>query len=354
MKSIKEKQLLVNFAKALGQDVDPRIVAEVDSFNKIREDAIKSIKSDSAKNIDEAFNIEYPKPPTVDEVLSVITEEVKDELVQTNEETIPNTAEPATEQSLADQAAKFISEAPKTSFQQPTPALPQLDLNALARKIQNLETWLGKVSLEGPGSGEVRLRFLDDVDRNAIADDKYLRYESSTGKFTFDAGHKNNFHGSWQSNVTQRMSASNVASVVTYNAIDFQSKFRLESNSRIVSEEPGRYNLQYSIQLENSGAATESVNIWLVQNGVAVPRTNSKFDVLGKHAGANGAIIAAINYFYETTVANEYVELGWWATDPDTFLSTIPPVAAVPGLNPAIPETPTAIVTVSPVKVDSY
>lgn len=370
MKSIKELELLVNFTKSLGQTPDPEMVARIREHYELQKKIIDSVKANSAKDIKEAFSIST-------------TKENKNELVQENTESerTPETASTSYQpnltedierneeesdagdsdrrepsgQTLADLAAKFISEAPKVdSFQQPKPVLPQIEINALARKLQNLESWLAKVSAAGPGSGEVNLRYLDDVDRPNIADDLYLRYESNLGKFTFDKGHKNNFHISVQSNVTQYLNAGNVASFVTYNAVDFQSKFRLESNSRIVTEQPGRYNLQYSIQLENAGASTESVNIWLVQNGQTVARTNSKYDVLGKHAGANGAIIAAINYFYETSVANEYVELAWWATHNDVFLSTIPPLVQINGVQPEIPETPTAIVTVSPVKVDSY
>jgi hypothetical protein len=49
------------------------------------------------------------------------------------------------------------------------------------------------------------------------------------------------------------------------------------------------------------------------------------------------------------------VELAWWTNHwDDTFMSTIPELIAIPGVQPNIPETPTAIVTVTPVKVDSY
>ena len=368
MKSIKEKEILVNFAKSLGQEVDPALIAEVERYKTIKAQVAESVKQNAFLDLSNAIkeetkvpeDIDYPLPPSLDELMFVLNEtieETKNELVQAQatedtpvtEETPSNAPGPT----LAEQAAKFLSEAPKESFQQPDPLVVPDNMDAIRGKLKFLEQWVSKISMAGPGSGEVNLRYLDDVDRNAIADDKYLRYESNTRKFTFDSGHKNNFHFALQSNVVQRINDSNVASVITYNAVDFQHRFRLESNSRIIAEEPGRYNLQYSIQLENSGAQIESVYIWLLQNGISVPRTTSKYDVLGKHAGSNGAIIAAINYFYETTVANEYVELAWWPTHDDAFLSTIPPIAAVNGSNPEIPETPTVIVTVSPVKIDS-
>jgi hypothetical protein len=381
----------------MGQEVDADLIEEVEVYNIIKDSVQQSVKknifSDLAKAIKEDVSaptvapIEYPLPPSLDELLSVLNESIKEnenELVQEkteiertpenystslesgsrkitegNEEQSATTGDsgqqPST-QTLADLTAKFISESPKKdSFQQPRIQLPQLDVNTLAKKLQNLEGWLSKISMAGPGSGEVKLRFLDDVDRNSIADDQYLRYESNTGKFTFDAGHKNNFHGAFQSNVIQRLPAGNVSYPVSYNITDFSNGVFLQANSQITIQNPGRYNLQYSIQLENSGAQIASVNIWLRQNGQDVKKTNSKYDVLGKHAGANGAIIAAINYVFETTAANDYVELAWWTNHwDDTFMSTIPELIAIPGVQPNIPETPTAIVTVTPVKVDSY
>jgi hypothetical protein len=105
MKSIKEKQFLVNLAKALGQNADPNLVKEINSFNGIKKDAHESIKRSALKDLTEAFKtaklenevqqiIEYPLPPTLDDVLTLIEEEKsKDELVQTQSEETPVTEE---------------------------------------------------------------------------------------------------------------------------------------------------------------------------------------------------------------------------------------------------------------------
>ena len=39
--------------------------------------------------------------------------------------------------------------------------------------------------MAGPGGGEVNLRYLDDVDRSSIANDRYLKYDQGTNKFVF-------------------------------------------------------------------------------------------------------------------------------------------------------------------------
>ena len=57
------------------------------------------------------------------------------------------------------------------------------EFNQFRTIIQNQIT-NQKVSYAGGGSGEVRLEFLDDVDRDSVkVNNKYLKYNSSTGKF---------------------------------------------------------------------------------------------------------------------------------------------------------------------------
>jgi hypothetical protein len=129
MKSIKEKELLAKFAKSLGQEIDPALIKEVESFNSIKKDAHASIKKNALNDLMEAFKtanlekeiieiIEYPLPPTLDEVLSILNEpetEILNELVQKNTieessivEEIPIPT-PTIEKTLAERAAQFIN-----------------------------------------------------------------------------------------------------------------------------------------------------------------------------------------------------------------------------------------------------
>lgn len=68
------------------------------------------------------------------------------------------------------------------------PKLPKIDPNfkSITDKIQYLENWVSKISMTGPGSGEVNFRYLDDVNRNSIGDtDQILRYNPTDKKFFF-------------------------------------------------------------------------------------------------------------------------------------------------------------------------
>lgn len=206
MKSIKEKQLLVKLAMSLGQKADPSLVKEISSFNAIKQDAHESIKKNALKDLTEAFKnanlekeakeiIEYPVPPTLDEVLTILKEEEPlNELVQPQTEEEPSAREvsvSSSESSLAERAAKFISEAPRDSFQQPQPDPVEKNFKDIQAKIKFLESTIGKIAVAGPGSGETKFRMLDDIDRASIGNtDQILRWRpdprgDAYGKFFF-------------------------------------------------------------------------------------------------------------------------------------------------------------------------
>jgi hypothetical protein len=189
IKSIKEKELLVNFARAMGQEVDQRLVEDVERINAIRNSVRASVSENIFKDlgtavtnanakyepddgpltelqieqIKESAQIEFPKPPSLDDLMAMLTEtveEVTNELVQTQPEEessetetpIPDTAKPVAEQTLADRTSEFISKS-KDSYQQPDPLAVPSDMDAITKKLRFLEQWISKVSMAGPGGG---------------------------------------------------------------------------------------------------------------------------------------------------------------------------------------------------------
>lgn len=195
IKSIKEKELLVNFARAMGQAVDPRLVEDVERINAIRNSVRASVSENIFKDlgaavtsakyepddgpltevqieqIKETVQIEFPIPPSLDELLLVLDEqieEVKNELVQTQsqekspetETSVSDTTKPVAEQTLADRTSEFLSKS-KDSFQQPDPLAVPSDMDAITKKLRFLEQWISKVSMAGPGGGAGSVAKLD-------------------------------------------------------------------------------------------------------------------------------------------------------------------------------------------------
>ena len=80
-------------------------------------------------------------------------------------------------------AIKFIEDTQvKEELQDIGPNDPSVD--SIKKEVKELRNILYKVLAHGPGSGETKLEFLDDVDRDsAKVNDKYLKYDSASGKW---------------------------------------------------------------------------------------------------------------------------------------------------------------------------
>jgi hypothetical protein len=153
MKNIKELELLVNFAKSLGQSPDPKAVEQIREHYEFQKKIVESVKANSVKDLNEAFGHTVIKEPIYE---LVQTQTVEEDLT---EETLPST--PVAEQSLAERAAKLIKEAPKDSYQQPDPLVVPSDMDAIRGKLKFLEQWISKVSMVGSGGGAGSVAKLD-------------------------------------------------------------------------------------------------------------------------------------------------------------------------------------------------
>jgi hypothetical protein len=90
--------------------------------------------------------------------------------------------EESPESVLTPELTKLFNE---QSYQQPEVGPVDNDVRQIRDKLKFIEQWMGKISLAGPGSGEVNLRYLDDIVRSSIYDGRYLRYNATLKKFEF-------------------------------------------------------------------------------------------------------------------------------------------------------------------------
>lgn len=146
--------------------------------------------------------------------------------------------------------------------------------------------------------------------------------------------------GSFYDTTTQTASA-NTATVITYNSTSISRGISIVSGSRIKVADPGDYNVQFSMQLENSDTQSHDVTVWFRVNGVDIPDSGTEIGVPGTHGGINGHNVAAWN-LYTTLVAGDYFELVW-STASTTV--TLPTIAARTG--PVRPRTPSMILTIN-------
>ena len=116
---------------------------------------------------------------------SPVKEEVEPESVVLSEDVVH---QPIEEPIVADPLAEvvqYLNKEAMSGFQQPNPDKVDPTFKAMQDKLKFLEQWIGKISAHGPGSGEVNLRWLDDVDRSTIQDGYFLKFNATKNKFDF-------------------------------------------------------------------------------------------------------------------------------------------------------------------------
>jgi hypothetical protein len=115
------------------------------------------------------------------------------------------------------------------------------------------------------------------------------------------------------------------------------------SNSRITLAAAGTYRFNINLQFNNTEASDKNVDIWFSKNGTNIASSNSRITVPKTSDG--GTTVFAIELF-ETVTAGQYVEVYWYPQHANVTLHYRASVAANPGVTPAIPVTPPAIVVV--------
>jgi hypothetical protein len=147
------------------------------------------------------------------------------------------------------------------------------------------------------------------------------------------------YYAMYQDNVTQTIAVINTGYPIKFRTLDLSNGVTVVSDSRITFANTGIYNLQFSVQLENSTNQEQDVTIWLRKNGVDVAGSSGFVAVVAKHGGVNGHVLPSWNYLLDV-VAGDYYELVWSATSTSV---TMPFYAA--GSPP--PSTASAIFTVT-------
>lgn len=117
-------------------------------------------------------------------------------------------------------------------------------------------------------------------------------------------------YGSFSDTTLQVAASINTAYAMTFNTTDSSNGVSIGSpTSRLVVDNQGVYNVQFSAQLDSLSGGTVNVYIWLRKNGTNVPNTASTIAIQGTAART----VAAWNFIIQLEPTN-YVEL-MWATD---------------------------------------
>jgi hypothetical protein len=145
-------------------------------------------------------------------------------------------------------------------------------------------------------------------------------------------------YGAFHDETTQSVTAVNTATALIFGKTDYSSGVSVVNGTQLTVDFDGLYNVQFSLQLHalSGGGNGTTAQIWLDNNGTAVPQSNTKVAV-----NNNSPYVVAAWNFLTYLKKNQYCRL-MWATDN----SQIKVEASTASPGPAVPST---IVTVTQV-----
>ncbi len=155
-------------------------------------------------------------------------------------------------------------------------------------------------------------------------------------------------YGSFYDTNTQTILVANTPYPMEFNTTDFGEGVIIENNllgkpTRIKVSNTGKYNIQFSAQLDRStGTSAEDVSIWLRKNDSDIAYSCTDIVITGSTA-SSAPTVAAWNFFQNLN-ANEYIEFLWSASATNIIIK-----AQAARTSPTRPGVPSIILTVQQV-----
>ena len=152
----------------------------------------------------------------------------------------------------------------------------------------------------------------------------------------------NNPYGAFQDGTDQTAANTTTAYAITFDTTDFSNGVTLSNSSRLNASQAGIYNIQFSIQVENTTSDTQDIDIWFRKNGTDIAKSNNVYGLPPrKAAGDPSHCIVTLNFFI-SMAANDYVQIMWRVSNVGVTIQTY-----AAGTSPTRPATPSVITTVS-------
>ena len=149
----------------------------------------------------------------------------------------------------------------------------------------------------------------------------------------------NRTFGSFLNTATIIAAAADTAYILPINATTTASNMTLTNTGTITINKTDKFNIQFSLQLNNTANQEHDFNIWLRENGSDFPNSNTQFTLL-KQAHS----VAALNFLVDATAGDTY-ELMYAVDNTAVHIDGILPQAS-PYVRPG---TPSVLLTVVPV-----
>ena len=142
--------------------------------------------------------------------------------------------------------------------------------------------------------------------------------------------------GAFYDTTTQNAAVINTAYAITFDNTSLAQGVSIGTpTSRVYVDRTGSYNIQFSLQLVSTNAASKDVYIWADVNGTSVPNSATKLTM----SGSSNSYVAAWNFVIRMS-AGDYFRLMWSTSNTNVQIARIAASAPVPAI-------PSVILTVA-------
>jgi len=190
----------------------------------------------------------------------------------------------------------------------------------------------GTVTLATGGASTTTL-----YDERISPDSKIVLLPSSASAFAYSAP-----YGMFSNNTDQLAPSAGTSAVVTWDTTEFANGVSLSNTTRLNVANGGLYDVQFSLQLQNSTNDGQHADVWFRVNGFDVDRSASRFGLPArKSTGDPSHLIGSMNAYLDLD-AGDYVEIAGAVSNVGVSLEHFAADTVIP--RPAIPA---AIVTLT-------
>jgi len=187
---------------------------------------------------------------------------------------------------------------------------------------------------------------LGDVSVGGVANGQVLTYLSAIGKWVPTTGNAGGagttgYYASFYSTGTYNVTTASVTNVSINGTFESNGISRDPNGYQITFLNSGTYLLNYAIQVKNSDTQNRDIDIWFRVNDIDVPNSNTKFTIPAAALDGDPGKLLAVSPLTLTASTSDKISIACIA-ESDT-ISIFEQAASV---SPAIPYTPSAILTV--------
>lgn len=160
-------------------------------------------------------------------------------------------------------------------------------------------------------------------------------------------------YGAFQDTTDQSATTTASEFLTAFGTTDYANGIYISNSSKVNVRNYGIYAVQYSLQFKNTSNDGQDIDIWFKKNGTNIVGSNSKFHIPARKSSTDPSHLIAVSTFMFELQANDYIEVAFRVSDILVVMEHFAAVSAS-GTTPAIPSTPSAILTVQYIAPQAY